>query len=119
MHADHMLDLVTLRYVYPWRAQPKDQRLRVILPPGSADQVLDLARGVGSARHFEDCFRLAEHDGSTPITAGDSPSRPSRRSTTSRAGDSVPRPMAAGWPTRPTPAPCAGLNDLADAPTCS
>ncbi len=70
MHADHMLDLVTLRYVYPWRARPHDQRLRVIMPPGSADQLLDLAKGVGNARHFEDSFRLSEHDGSTPIRFG-------------------------------------------------
>src|SRR5918994_4947165 len=68
MHADHMLDLVTLRYVYPWRARPKDQRLRVILPPGSADQILELARGVGNAQHFEDAFRLSEHDGSSPLS---------------------------------------------------
>lgn len=68
MHADHMLDLVTLRYVYPWRARPHEERLRVILPPGSADQMLDLARGVGNARHFEDSFRLSEHDGSSPLT---------------------------------------------------
>ena len=70
MHADHMLDLVTLRYVYPWRAQPRDRRLRVVMPPGSADQLLDLARGVGNARHFEDSFRLSEHDGSRPLTFG-------------------------------------------------
>src|SRR5688500_1482161 len=70
MHADHMLDLVTLRYVYPWRLRPKNQRLRVVLPPGSADQMLDLAKGVGSARHFEDSYRLSEHDGSTPVTFG-------------------------------------------------
>ena len=68
MHADHMLDLVTLRYVYPWRGHPKGQRLRVILPPGSADQVLDLARGAGNPRHFEDAFRLSEHDGSSAIS---------------------------------------------------
>jgi ribonuclease BN (tRNA processing enzyme) len=68
LHADHMLDLVTLRYVYPWRARPKDQRLRVILPPGSADQILELARGVGNAQHFEDAFRLSEHDGSSPLS---------------------------------------------------
>ena len=67
MHADHMLDLVTLRYVYPWRERPKDQRLRVFLPPGSADQILDLAKGVGNARHFESSFRLAEHDGASPL----------------------------------------------------
>jgi ribonuclease BN (tRNA processing enzyme) len=70
MHADHMLDLVTLRYVYPWRARPHDQRLRVVMPPGSADQLLDLARGVGSARHFEETFRLSEHDGSGMIACG-------------------------------------------------
>ena len=70
MHADHMLDLVTLRYVYPWRPLPRDQRLRVIMPPGSADQMLDLARGVGNARHFEDCFRLSEHDGSNAFSFG-------------------------------------------------
>ena len=68
MHADHMLDLVTLRYVYPWRGHPKDQRLRVIMPPGSADQVLDLARGAGNPRHFEDAFQLSEHDGSSPLS---------------------------------------------------
>ena len=67
MHADHMLDLVTLRYVYPWRQLPADRRLRVFLPPGSAEQVLDLARGVGNARHFEASFRMSEHDGSTPL----------------------------------------------------
>jgi ribonuclease BN (tRNA processing enzyme) len=70
MHADHMLDLVTLRYVYPWRARPKDQRLRVVMPPGSADQLLDLAKGVGNARHFEDCFRVSEHDGRSPVRFG-------------------------------------------------
>jgi ribonuclease BN (tRNA processing enzyme) len=70
MHADHMLDLVTLRYVYPWRARPREERLRVIMPPGSADQLLDLARGAGNARHFEDSFRLAEHDGSSSLRFG-------------------------------------------------
>lgn len=70
MHADHMLDLVTLRYVYPWRARPKDQRLRVVMPPGSADQLLELAKGVGGARHFEDTFRISEHDGSGGFACG-------------------------------------------------
>lgn len=70
MHADHMLDLVTLRYVYPWQARPHDQRLRVVMPPGSADQLLELARGVGNARHFEDSFRLSEHDGSSRFAVG-------------------------------------------------
>ena len=32
-----------------------------------ADQLLELAKGVGNARHFEDCFRVSEHDGSSPF----------------------------------------------------
>jgi ribonuclease BN (tRNA processing enzyme) len=70
MHSDHMLDLVTLRYVYPWRRLAPSERLEVVMPPGSADQLLDLARGVGSARHFEDAFRLREHDGSRSLRYG-------------------------------------------------
>jgi ribonuclease BN (tRNA processing enzyme) len=70
MHADHMLDLVTLRYVYPWRRLAPNERLRVILPPGSADQLLALANGVGGARHFEDAFQLSEHDGAAPLSFG-------------------------------------------------
>ena len=70
MHADHMLDLVTLRYVYPWRRLAADERLRVIMPPGSADQLRDLARGVGGERHFQDAFQLDEHDGTTPLRFG-------------------------------------------------
>jgi len=70
MHPDHMLDLVTLRYVYPWRSRPRDERLRVIVPPGSTEQFTDLARGVGSTKHFDDAFRLSEHDGRTTMTFG-------------------------------------------------
>ena len=70
MHADHMLDLVTLRYVYPWRRLTGRERLRIVMPPGSADQLLSLARGVGGARHFEDAFELSEHDGAGALTLG-------------------------------------------------
>lgn len=70
MHPDHMLDLVTLRYVYPWPSRPRDERLRVIVPPGSGEQLVDLARGAGSSRHLEDVFRLSEHDGHSPLRFG-------------------------------------------------
>ena len=114
MHADHMLDLVTLRYVYPWRARPADQRLRVVLPPGSADQVLDLARGVGNARHFEDCFRLSEHDGHSPLAFGELTMQPVETQ------HYIPcwgfRIEADGRRLAYTAdtAPCGGLTDLAD-----
>ena len=116
MHADHMLDLVTLRYVYPWRALPKEQRLRVIMPPGSADQLLELARGVGNANHFEACFRLSEHDGTTPIAAGGLSLTPVRTQ------HYIPcwgfRIQADGNTLAYTAdtAPCGGLSDLADGP---
>jgi ribonuclease BN (tRNA processing enzyme) len=114
MHADHMLDLVTLRYVYPWRDLRPDERLSVFLPPGSADQMLDLAKGVGSARHFESCFRLAEHDGSTPLSFG------SMSLTPVETQHYIPcwgfRVEADGRRLAYTAdtAPCGGLTDLAD-----
>ena|SRR5687768_16037818 len=116
MHADHMLDLVTLRYVYPWRARPREERLRVVLPPGSADQMLDLAKGVGNARHFEDSFRLSEHDGSTPVTFGGLSLTPIETQHYIPCWgfriESEGRRLAYTADT----APCGGLDDLADAP---
>jgi ribonuclease BN (tRNA processing enzyme) len=114
MHADHMLDLVTLRYVYPWRARPHDQRLRVIMPPGSADQLLDLARGVGNARHFEHSFRLSEHDGSSRFTVGGLSLTPVETQHYIRCWgfrvEADGRRLAYTADT----APCGGLSDLAD-----
>jgi ribonuclease BN (tRNA processing enzyme) len=114
MHADHMLDLVTLRYVYPWRTLPADQRLRVVMPPGSADQMLDLARGVGNARHFEDCFRLSEHDGSSAFACGNLSLTPIETQHYIPCWgfriQSDGRRLAYTADT----APCAGLSDLAD-----
>lgn len=114
MHADHMLDLVTLRYVYPWRRLSADERLRVVLPPGSADQLLDLARGVGGARHFEDAFRLSEHDGTAQMRFG------SMTMTPRETQHYIPcwgfRAEADGQRLAYTAdtAPCGGLTDLAD-----
>ena len=114
MHADHMLDLVTLRYVYPWRRLSADERLRVVMPPGSADQLLDLARGVGGKRHFEDAFQLSEHDGETALSFG------SLTLTPRRTQHYIPcwgfRAEAEGRRLGYTAdtAPCPGLNELAD-----
>jgi ribonuclease BN (tRNA processing enzyme) len=114
MHADHMLDLVTLRYVYPWRRLAPDERLRVIMPPGSADQLLDLARGVGGTRHFEDAFRLGEHDGSTSFAFGSLGVTP--RATQHYIPCWGFRLEADGRRLSYTAdtAPCGGLTDLAD-----
>jgi ribonuclease BN (tRNA processing enzyme) len=69
MHTDHFLDLVTLRYAYPW-LEVAPSRLRVIVPPGSADQLQDLARGAGYPDFFARSFRFEEHDGQKPFEVG-------------------------------------------------
>ena len=115
LHADHMLDLVTLRYVYPWRARPVEQRLRVVLPPGSADQMLDLARGVGNARHFEDSFRLSEHDGAATLSFSELSLQPiATQHYIPCWGFRIEGDGRRLGYTADT-APCEGLSDLADA----
>lgn len=69
MHTDHFLDLVTLRYVYPWRDHAR-KKLRIILPPGSAEQMAAVARGAGYPTFWEKAFILEEHDGERPIDLG-------------------------------------------------
>ena len=69
MHPDHLFDLVTLRYAFPWLAKPA-RRLPVFMPPGSRDQLTDLARGAGDARFFESTFDITEHDGESDLAFG-------------------------------------------------
>lgn len=116
LHADHMLDLVTLRYVYPWRARPYDERLRVILPPGSADQMRDLARGVGNERHFEDSFRLSEHDGSETLRFGQLALTPVETQHYIRCWGFRVEVDGRRLAYTADTAPCPGLSDLADGP---
>jgi ribonuclease BN (tRNA processing enzyme) len=69
MHTDHCLDLVTLRYSYPWIDVAK-KRLTVIVPPGSIGQLSELALGAGYANFFDKSFIFVEHDGKRPIEVG-------------------------------------------------
>jgi ribonuclease BN (tRNA processing enzyme) len=69
MHTDHCLDLVTLRYSYPWIDVAK-RRLTVIVPPGSIGQLSELALGAGYANFFDKSFIFVEHDGKRPIEVG-------------------------------------------------
>jgi len=70
MHTDHCLDLITLRYSYPWIDVAK-KRLTVIVPPGASAQLADLALGAGYANFFDKSFIFVEHDGKRPIEVGD------------------------------------------------
>ena len=69
MHTDHCLDLITLRYSYPWIDVAK-QRLTVIVPPGSTGQLAEMALGAGYANFFDKSFIFVEHDGKRPIEVG-------------------------------------------------
>lgn len=69
MHTDHCLDLVTLRYSYPWIDVAK-KRLLVIVPPGATAQLAELALGAGYANFFDKSFIFVEHDGKRPIEIG-------------------------------------------------
>ncbi|MEO8252471.1 MAG: MBL fold metallo-hydrolase [Chloroflexota bacterium] len=69
MHTDHCLDLITLRYSYPWIDVAK-HRLTVIVPPGSTSQLAELALGAGYANFFDKSFVFVEHDGKRPIEIG-------------------------------------------------
>jgi ribonuclease BN (tRNA processing enzyme) len=70
MHTDHFLDLVTLRYSYPW-VEHADRKLRVVVPPGSRAQLEQVALGAGYPDFFDRSFIFEEHDGTGPIEIGD------------------------------------------------
>jgi ribonuclease BN (tRNA processing enzyme) len=90
MHTDHCLDLVTLRYSYPWIDVAK-HRLTVIVPPGSIGQLSELALGAGYANFF------------TKASSSSSDGQPSNRQPPAGAGRPTTSPGAAlaagrrGW----------------------
>jgi ribonuclease BN (tRNA processing enzyme) len=71
MHADHYLDLVGLRYLYPW-GEPADRRLPVHLPPGGGSRLASLAGAISERVGFFDAsFDAVEYDPSAELTVGD------------------------------------------------
>jgi ribonuclease BN (tRNA processing enzyme) len=70
MHADHYLDVVGLRYLYPW-GEPAPDPLPVHLPPGGRARLDALATGVSERVGFFDAaFVAAEYDPETPLQIG-------------------------------------------------
>jgi ribonuclease BN (tRNA processing enzyme) len=71
MHADHYLDLVGLRYLYPWGERAPDP-LAVHLPPGGRARVDALAMAVSERPGFFDAaFDAVEFDPDTSLRIGD------------------------------------------------
>ena len=70
MHADHYLDLVGLRYLYPW-GEPTPTRLPVHLPPGGTARMHALAAAISERDGFFDAaYDLEEYDDRIPLQIG-------------------------------------------------
>jgi ribonuclease BN (tRNA processing enzyme) len=71
MHADHYLDVVGLRYLYPW-GEPAPDPLPIHLPPGGRARFDSLANAVSERVGFFDAaFQAVEYDPDQPMQIGD------------------------------------------------
>jgi ribonuclease BN (tRNA processing enzyme) len=71
MHADHYLDLVGLRYLYPW-GDPAPDPLPVHLPPGGRARLDALAVAISErVAFFDDAFVAREYAPDLGLTIGD------------------------------------------------
>jgi len=71
MHADHYLDLVGLRYLYPW-GEPSSVPLPVHLPPGGRARLDALATAISErAGFFDAAFSAVEYDPDEILMVGE------------------------------------------------
>ena len=71
MHADHYLDLVGLRYLFPW-GEPAAPPLPVHLPPGGRARLDALSTAVSErAGFFDASFQAIEYDPAAELTVGE------------------------------------------------
>jgi ribonuclease BN (tRNA processing enzyme) len=71
MHADHYIDLVGLRYLYPW-GERATRPLPVHLPPGGRARLDALANAVSERCGFFDAaFDSVEYEASAELVVGD------------------------------------------------
>lgn len=71
MHADHYLDVVGLRYLFPW-GEPAETPLPVHLPPGGRERLDALARAISERVGFFDAaYDAVEYDPESTVAVGD------------------------------------------------
>lgn len=71
MHADHYLDIVGLRYLYPWGERAPDP-LPIHLPPGGRARLDSLASAISERPGFFDAaFDAVEYDPARPLRIGE------------------------------------------------
>jgi ribonuclease BN (tRNA processing enzyme) len=71
LHADHYIDLVSLRYLLPWDGFT-GRRIPVLLPPSGRRKMTELAAAISEREGFFDhTFEIAEYDPDATIVVGD------------------------------------------------
>ena len=71
LHADHYIDVVSLRYLMPW-AGFTGRRVPVLLPPGGRRKMDELASAISEREGFFDhTFEVFEYDAASRLEVGD------------------------------------------------
>lgn len=71
LHADHFIDLVSLRYLFPW-SDYSGRRIPILLPPGGRQRMKELAAAIGEREgFFDDAFELLEYESTSSVAIGD------------------------------------------------
>jgi ribonuclease BN (tRNA processing enzyme) len=71
LHADHYIDLVSLRYLMPW-AGFTGRRVPVLLPPGGRQKLDELASAISERQGFFDhTFEVVEYDPARRVEISD------------------------------------------------
>jgi ribonuclease BN (tRNA processing enzyme) len=71
LHADHYIDVVSLRYLLPW-AGFTGRRIPVLLPPSGRQRMDQLASAISErAGFFDHTFDVREYDPSSELMIGD------------------------------------------------
>lgn len=71
MHADHYIDLISLRYLLPWEGVAS-AHIPVLLPPGGKARLDALASAISERPNFfDDAFSVIEYDPTHRIHVGD------------------------------------------------
>ena len=71
LHADHFIDLVSLRYLLPW-AGYSGRKIPILLPPGGRQRMDELAAAISEReRFFDDAFEVLEYDPQASVAIGD------------------------------------------------
>ena len=71
LHADHFIDVVSLRYLLPW-AGFKGRRVQILLPPGGRERMAELAAAISErVGFFDDALDVREYDPESELTIGD------------------------------------------------